>query len=137
MTRRTTGGAETQSTYVLQGGRKEVAETVPVIDDAALASLIDMRKPIVAQVASALRRPVSQGGMNKDMYLRWVHTPHYYKEEPKYMRFFESDQLEIFSKVDCCHARLIGSSCPHLFGNINCWRCHSTLFRGCVTGVAL
>jgi len=58
-----------------------------------------MRKPIIPQVYDLLSRPVHKGGLSKDMYLRWVHTPFYYKEEPKTMRFFESDWREPFTKV--------------------------------------
>ena len=32
-------------------------------------------------------------------YVKWVHTPYYFKEDPRHMRFFESDVLEMFSKV--------------------------------------
>ncbi len=77
----------------------------PAVDDAALLKMVDMNKPIIPQIVGLLHKPVSKGGMDKAMYLRWVHTPYYFKEEPKFLRFFESDSLEIFSKVRECHFR--------------------------------
>jgi hypothetical protein len=69
------------------------------LDDAALLKMVDMRKPVFQQIHKLLHTPASQGGMTKAMYLKWVHLPHYFKEEPKYLRFFADDSKEVFSKV--------------------------------------
>ncbi len=87
-------------------GTASFATTTPV--SAAVASevamedllkRVDMRGPMISQVFDALRKPVALGGLDKALYLKWVHTPHYYAEEPKYMTFFENSTLEFFSKV--------------------------------------
>ena len=75
------------------------AASVSTVTDAELMARVDMRKPMIPQIYRLLHTPVEKGGLNKELYLRWVHTPFYYREEPKYMRFFESDSREVFSKV--------------------------------------
>jgi hypothetical protein len=94
---------------------KEQSGTAPgggngKIDDAELARRVDMRAPLIPQLYDLLSRPASLGGLTKDMYLRWVHTPFYYKEEPKSMRFFQADWRESLSKVGWL--RFVFGHCP-------------------------
>ncbi len=62
---------------------------------------IDMRsKGLLWQVHTQSQLARKTGGtVTRQDYDDWVHTPFYFKEEPKHMRFFENDILEYFSKV--------------------------------------
>lgn len=87
------------ASVTLEQSSDSVPSSAPAVSDEDLLSRVDMRKPIIPQVYHLLHVPVSRGGLSKALYLRWVHTPHYFKEEPKYMRFFESEWREALSKV--------------------------------------
>ena len=90
-------------------------KSAPKVDDAstttavgtAVADSIDMRKGLLWQIHT-LTRAQGAGRLTREEYSRWVHTPYYYKEDPRHMRFFENEFLETFSKV--CVVVLTGCS---------------------------
>lgn len=67
-------------------------------DGFGAAANIDMRKGLLWQIYTLTRKSGAER-LCRDDYVRWVHTPYYYKEEPKHMRFFDNEVLEMFSKV--------------------------------------
>ena len=74
------------STFSTVGTKRDVSQS------------IDMRKGLLWQIYT-LTHASGDDRLTREQYVRWVHEPYYYKEEPRHMRFFESDTLEVFSKV--------------------------------------
>ena len=63
---------------------------------ASMDNFVNMRGPVVDQLYRALR----YGGVGRDVYYRWTHTPHFYMEGPKHATLFSHPFLEACSKMN-------------------------------------